>query len=200
MAFGRQETAPMPDAEGEARCERAYRIAMRIGDQYDAVWIGLGGGMPYRYPEPFGEQTLADLSERCLVNKGWGWMQIIKRPEGCNTRTELFAVRKIERNRRAFGAQNVRLRLVTSWWHAPRVWLVALLVFHRPLHVSVARTTLTFGVLAREMLKEMLKVPCELLCVIPWVARRMQNVYDPQYHDAQYHHQSHLERTKKDGI
>ena len=178
MAFGRDRVTPVPDREGARRCERAFRIAKRIGDRRDSVWIVLGAGMPHRYHEPFDEQTLSDLSERWLIDRGWEPLQIIKNPKGCNTRTELLAVQEaIERR----GEANVHVRLVTSFWHAPRVWLVALLVFHRPIRVSMARTTMSPTVLARELLKEAVKLPCEILRTVPMFERLTERRYDPHY-------------------
>lgn len=166
LAFGRERNVPMPNLEGMSRCERAVYIAKHIGDRHTCVWIALGANMPHRYAQPFGEQTLADLSERCLINFGWEPLQILKNAKGNNTRTELLAIREVVRCRDRGG---VRIRFVTSWWHALRVWLVALLVFRRPIRVSIARTTLSWRILRRELPKEALKlvleVPCTVACL-----------------------------------
>jgi len=179
MAFGRDTVMPIPDPEGGRRCEKAFLIAKRIGDKRDPVWIVLGAGMPYRYAGNIGEQTLADLSVRWFINRGWESLQIIKNPKGNNTRTELLAIKEV--TRRA-GRENVRVRIVTSWWHAPRVWLVAFMVFHRPIRVSMARTTLPLMTLTRELPKELLKLLCEVPRAIPFLDRLTKNWYDPQYH------------------
>ena len=168
MAFGRHGVFAIPDPEGACRCVKACQIAQRIGDYRDPVWIVLGANMPKVYPEPFGEQTLADLAEHWLINRGWEPLQIIKNPKGKNTRTELLAIRQV--TKRA-GKENVHVRFVTSWWHAPRVWVSALFIFGRPVRVSMARTTLPWYTLARELPKEALKFLCEVPYTIASIRR-----------------------------
>lgn len=169
MAFGRDANTPVPDLEGSARCEKAFQIAKSIGDRFDSVWIVLGARMPHLYAAPFGEQTLADLSERWLINRGWESLQIIKNPKGNNTRTEILAIRDVmERG----GREDVRVQLVTSWWHAPRVWLSALIIFGTPVRVSSwAWTTLSWRTLLKELPKEVCKLLCEAPCTIASIRR-----------------------------
>ncbi|MDP3735242.1 MAG: ElyC/SanA/YdcF family protein [bacterium] len=174
MAFGRDREIPVPDPEGGSRCEKAFRLAKKIGDRRDSVWILLGAAIPHRYGEPFGEQTLADLAERWLINRAWEPLQIIKNPKGNNTRTELLAIRQVERWDRRLrwgGEKSIRVRIVTSWWHAPRVWLAAFIIFHRPIRVSMARTKLSWRSLAKELPKELAKLLCEGLCTIASIRR-----------------------------
>ena len=162
MAFGRHGVFAIPDPEGACRCVKACQIAQRIGDYRDPVWIVLGANMPKVYPG-FGEQALADLSERWLINRGCEPLQIIKNPKGNNTRTELLAIREV--TERA-GRSNMRVRFVTSWWHAPRVWISALFIFGRHIRVSWSRTTLSCRTLAEELSKEVgrffLEAPCTI--------------------------------------
>ncbi len=93
----------------------------------------------------------------------------------------LGAGREIVQMRQRDRAGTTHVRIATSWWHAPRTWIVALSVFHKLIRVSCARTTIPSATLAREMFKEACKIPYELLRTIPAFDRLTQNWYDPQY-------------------
>ncbi len=177
-SFGRNKDVPYPDADGALCCKRAVRIAEKIGDWRDPVWVVLVGDMPFRYPPPVGEQTLADLEERCVVNLDWEPLQIIKNPKGTNVRTVLLAASEAIVRK---GHANARKRLVARWFQAPRVWLVALLVFRRPMHVSWARTMLPWRtLLLKELPTEVIKLIFEIPCTIASIRRERAQRVGPE--------------------
>ena len=98
------------DDVGGARCDKALKVAATFSD---AV-IVLGAGMP-EVCQRYGFPSLAEVAAMHLERKGWPRTRMILNSKGFNTLTETEAV--IERIGKG------RVTAVTSWHHAPRVWL-----------------------------------------------------------------------------
>ncbi len=121
----------IPDAEGRSRCDAAFVAACHISR---AMFV-LGAGLQ-SYTMRFGVASLADAAANYLKMKGWPENRIIMNPEGHNTVTEVLAVRSILGN-----AGIGKIILVSSWWHIPRIRVIAKALLHCECEFIAARST-----------------------------------------------------------
>ena len=129
-----------PDREAQARLDKALEIAKEKRRSFD-VFIFLGAGMPER-TEKYGVASLAAASASYLEEKGWPKSQIVVEPVGYNTVVETRAFRDCLRLVRLANmrADEMEVHVVSSWVHAPRVWIVAHLLLGWSVHVHASRT------------------------------------------------------------
>jgi hypothetical protein len=144
-----------PNEEARRRCNHAIHFASR---QPDPVFV-LGGGMG-AFAQKHHVYSLATASETYL-RKHWGWMGEILNwgpYDNTNTVDEMITLYKavLFHKPKIVTQGMVELRKsiarpVTSRWHAPRVWLICLIIFRKPVRVHMSRTTLPWHTVLREV-------------------------------------------------
>ncbi len=160
MAYGFDPNNPaMPCPEGKMRINRSHSLATSMS-KFHRVLMVLGAQKAGK-ATPTPAHALAEVSLVYLQTLGWDTRDIRACPIGFNSPTELIAARRI------VDALGGIPHAVTSWWHVPRVWLTAWVVFGKPIRVSASRTTLRrqrfWRILASETVKVFLCVPHAIL-------------------------------------
>lgn len=147
-----------PNQEARVRCDRAVRLARRESDailESDAMFVVSGGNGALAQKSSV--YSLATATETYL-QKSWGVAhdRILNRGryDDTNTVIEILVLRQTTltyRKDTKKQGDKVIARPVTSWWHAPRVWLICLIIFGKPVHVHISRTTLPWYIVLREI-------------------------------------------------
>jgi hypothetical protein len=171
------------DREARVRCDRAVFFATK---EPNAV-IVLAGGKG-AYAQKVGVYSLANAAEIYLQKK-WAWAGRIL-TWGCygdtNTVDEihtlhqalLFYTLDADDQKVAIDKRAGVPRAVTSWWHAPRVWLICFIIFRKPTRVHMSRTTLSGRTVAW-------KIAVEFFCLFTSVLQARKKRKHSKSHNPQ---------------
>jgi len=158
------------DPEARNRYDRALVAARK---KIDAAFV-LGGGW-IGLAQKYGFASLAHAGETYLKEQGtWdGAIFVRVFQEGqSNSVDEIFALWiETALYKLKNPEKNPKVRPVTSWWHAPRIWLICLFIFHKQIWVHMSRSTLPW----RTILRDFLRHECPgyaTSCIQAWWKRR----------------------------
>lgn len=143
------EADGQPDAEARSRCDRAVFFAKR--EPYTVIVLGGGNGALAQKCGVYNLSTSVEI----YLQKRYAWQgEILNwgRYNDTDTVDEVLTLHRAVRTHKpstsppdTSGEPYKRVaRPVTSWWHAPRVWLVCLIIFGKPVRVHVSKTTLVW--------------------------------------------------------
>ena len=148
-----------PDSEARARLDKALEIARGIYGY--PVYIFLGAGMP-ECTMKYSVESLAASATAYLKEKGWPADRIITRALGYSTVVETCALANYLKCRVSSG-DRVIIKVVSSWWHTPRVWAVCRILLGWSVRVHVSKTGHSGKALIYDMAREMLAFPRSIL-------------------------------------
>lgn len=156
LSFGLEDDG-RPNAEARTRCDRAVAIAKKLAGQKERVAFVVGGGWE-EFSQAHGVSSFAAAyAEYIRSEHSWsGEVLNLSLPHRTNSVDEIIALRRgVRQRQRALRFAGGYLEFfpvaVTSWWHAPRVWLIGLLVFGYPISIRASKTTLSWRITLREL-------------------------------------------------
>ncbi len=165
-----------PDPEGRVRCNRAVAIAQQK-PQNTTVVFGAGNGKDAQKGPDVSQKRvtkmvdvdaneggvydLATAAAGYCDQQGWkGEVLVWGRYDDTTTVKEIIVLLRAYRFLQEPTKEYRFLpRPVTSWWHAPRVWLICLIVFWKPVRVYMSRSALPWRSLMKMILMEVLSMP-----------------------------------------
>ena len=145
-----------PDAEAQTRLDKAFALAREKITHFD-VTIFLGAGMPER-TRRYGIASLAEASSLYLQGKGWPRERIVMRPVGYSTMTETQTLCDYLITCKCYPGQML-VEVVSSWWHAPRVWAACRLIFGRGIKIYASPSGHSGFMLVYDIAREILALP-----------------------------------------
>lgn len=158
------------DPEARSRYDRALRAARK---KTNSVFVLAGGWT--ELAQRHGFPSLAHAGETYLKTEGkWDGLILTRifQEQRSNSVDEMLSLWIETTLCTIKGEENPKIRPVTSWWHAPRVWLICLFIFHKPVRVHLARSTLSRRIIVREILRH--ECPGYFKsCVQAWWKRRV---------------------------